>query len=86
MAAAARILARKPPGLNLRGGRNFAKMMAAVKSGTGEKGGRGKVETRRPVSSRICIGQGNKKGLHLCNPLIFPAYMAPPAGLEPATQ
>jgi len=28
----------------------------------------------------------NKKGLNFCNPLIFLAYMAPPAGLEPATQ
>ena len=27
----------------------------------------------------------NKKGLHLCNPLILNAYMAPLAGLEPAT-
>jgi hypothetical protein len=28
----------------------------------------------------------NKKGLHFCNPLIFMPKMAPPAGLEPATQ
>ena len=30
-------------------------------------------------------GSDNKKGLHFCSPFLVLRYMAPPAGLEPAT-